>query len=171
MQWRPAFQRPLQSHCGMQVQHLQHSLQNSQQQSAILRTELQHRCDQVDDLTRDHNALLTKFRELTVLMSEAHNKLNTAVAQSGKAMAKDHSKVGHKIAQSLIELAMDVKASCCCQVFYCIPLANYELPTCLKNIYGSCNLSCMYVELRQPVTSQACCGESSWPSCHSIKQL
>lgn len=44
-------------------------------------------------MTKDHNALLAKFRELTVLMSEAHNKLNTAVVQSGKAMAKDQSKV------------------------------------------------------------------------------
>ena len=77
----------------MQVQHLQQNLQSSQQQEAILRTELQHRCDKVEDLTKDHNALLTRFRELTVLMSEAHNKLNTAVVQSGKAMAKDHSKV------------------------------------------------------------------------------
>lgn len=58
-----------------------------------MRTELQHRCDQVADLTKDHNALLTKFGQLTVLMSEAHNKLNTAVVQSGKAMAKDQSKV------------------------------------------------------------------------------
>ena len=58
-----------------------------------MRTELQHRCDRVADLTKDHNALLAKFRELTVLMSEAHNKLNTAVVQSGKAMAKDQSKV------------------------------------------------------------------------------
>ena len=51
------------------------------------------RCNQLEDLTKDHNALLTKFRELTVLMSEAHNKLNSAVAQSGKTMAKDHTKV------------------------------------------------------------------------------
>lgn len=44
-------------------------------------------------LTKDHNTLLAKFTELTVLMSEAHNKLNTAVVQSSKAMAADHSKV------------------------------------------------------------------------------
>ena len=75
------------------MKQLHYSLQCSHQQSSILRTELQHRCDQVEELTKDHNALLTKFRELTVLMSEAHNKLNTAVAQSGKAMAKDHTKV------------------------------------------------------------------------------
>ena len=59
----------------------------------MLRTELQHRCDKLAALTKDHNALLAKFTELTVLMSEAHNKLNTAVVQSGKAMAADHSKV------------------------------------------------------------------------------
>ncbi|DBB00203.1 TPA: hypothetical protein ACH3X1_014034 [Trebouxia sp. C0004] len=79
-------------HLEQQVKQLHYSLQCSHQQSSILRTELQHRCDQVEHLTQDHNALLTKFRELTVLMSEAHNKLNTAVAQSGKAMAKDHTK-------------------------------------------------------------------------------
>ena len=77
----------------MQVQHLQQKLQSSQQQDAMLRTELQHRCDKLAALTKDHNALLAKFTELTVLMSEAHNKLNTAVVQSGKAMATDHSKV------------------------------------------------------------------------------
>lgn len=86
----------------LQVQHLQQSLQNSQQQEAILRTELQHQCDQVADLTKDHNALLTKFRELTVLMSEAHNKLNTAVVQSGKAMAKDQSKVCSSMSSSIL---------------------------------------------------------------------
>ncbi|DBA96781.1 TPA: hypothetical protein ACH3X3_012950 [Trebouxia sp. C0006] len=79
-------------HLEQQVKQLQYSLQCSHQQSSIFRTELQHRCGQVEELTKDHNALLTKFRELTVLMSEAHNKLNTAVAQSGKAMAKDHTK-------------------------------------------------------------------------------
>jgi len=79
------------------VKQLQYSLQCSHQQGSILRTELQHRCDQVEELTQDHNALLTKFRELTVLVSEAHNKLNTAVAQSGKAMAKDHTKVQKRI--------------------------------------------------------------------------
>jgi len=82
------------------VKQLQYSLQCSHQQSSILRIELQHRCDQVEELTKDHNALLTKFRELTVLMSEAHNKLNTAVAQSGKAMAKDHTKVQNRFSIS-----------------------------------------------------------------------
>ncbi|KAL3138626.1 hypothetical protein ABBQ32_006388 [Trebouxia sp. C0010 RCD-2024] len=75
-----------------QVQHLQQRLHSSQQQDAILRTELQHRCDKLAALTKDHSALLAKFTELTVLMSEAHNKLNTAVVQSSKAVATDHSK-------------------------------------------------------------------------------
>ena len=82
----------------MQTKQLQYSLQYSHQQNTVLRTELQHSCDQVEELTKDHNALLTRFKELTVLMSEAHNKLNTAVAQSGKAIAKDHTKVSHNIA-------------------------------------------------------------------------
>ncbi|KAL0038651.1 hypothetical protein WJX79_001697 [Trebouxia sp. C0005] len=94
-------------HLEQQVKQLQYSLQCSHQQSSILRTELQHRCDQVEELTQDHNALLTKFRELTVLMSEAHNKLNTAVAQSGKAMAKDHTKTAlRKWSQSNIATSL-----------------------------------------------------------------
>lgn len=44
-------------------------------------------------MSKSHKALLTRFQELTVLMSEAHNKLNTAVAKSGKAIAAGHSKV------------------------------------------------------------------------------
>ena len=74
-----------------------------------MRTELQHRCDKVADLTKDHNALLAKFRELTVLMSEAHNKLNTAVVQSSKAMAKDQSKVRSNIS-SIIWLCCGMPA-------------------------------------------------------------
>ena len=91
---------------GIQVQHLHQHLKSSQQQEAILRTELQHRCDKVADLTKDHNALLTKFRELTILMSEAHNKLNTAVVQSGKAMAQDQSKVCSNMSQATPDCTM-----------------------------------------------------------------
>ena len=109
----------------MQAKQLQYGLQSSHQQSNVLNTELQHRCDQVEELTRDHNALLSKFKELTVLMSEAHNKLNSAVAQSGKAMAKDHTKVS-KMWLAYTHAIIDSKTLCgqgyihCC---YCIDMA------------------------------------------------
>ena len=76
-----------------QVQHLQQSLHGCQSQVNILTAELQHKCQQLDTLSESHKALLNRFQELTVLMSEAHNKLNTAVAKSGKAIAAGHTKV------------------------------------------------------------------------------
>ena len=79
------------------MQQLQHSLQGCQTQVNILTTELQHKCQQLDTLSETHKALLSRFQELTVLMSEAHNKLNTAVAKSGKAIAAGHTKV-HNVA-------------------------------------------------------------------------
>lgn len=77
----------------LQVQQLQHSLQGCQTQVNILTDELQHKCQQLDTLSQSHKALLSRFQELTVLMSEAHNKLNAAVAKSSKAIAASHTKV------------------------------------------------------------------------------
>lgn len=72
---------------------MQQSLHGCQSQVNILTAELQHKCQQLDTLSESHKALLSRFQELTVLMSEAHNKLNTAVAKSGKAIAAGHTKV------------------------------------------------------------------------------
>lgn len=77
----------------LQVQQLQHSLHGCEMQISILTEELQHKCQQLDTLSESHKALLSRFQELTVLMSEAHNKLNTAVAKSSKAIAAGHTKV------------------------------------------------------------------------------
>lgn len=77
----------------LQVQQLQHSLHGCEMQVSILTEELQHKCQQLDTLSESHKALLSRFQELTVLMSEAHNKLNTAVAKSSKAIAAGHTKV------------------------------------------------------------------------------
>ena len=117
----------------MQAKQLQYGLQSSHQQSNVLNTELQHRCDQVEELTRDHNALLSKFRELTVLMSEAHNKLNSAVAQSGKAMAKDHTKVSKMLHTHILLLTAK----------HCVDKATYIAATVLTWLYATASTYCI----------------------------
>ena len=107
----------------LQVNQLHHSLQCSQQQSASLRAELQRRCEQVEQLSQDHNALLAKFKELTLLMSEAHNKLNSAVAQTGKAIATHQTKVQQRTTLSSVCLTvcLSVSPAWCLLVHTCKP--------------------------------------------------